>query len=495
MAEITYAGYIPTSRPDYSALSNDLAEKIYGVVDKRQERRTKLDEIEQTNQKLLNTWMPGKNQTSNDFVIRGIDKYRKDLLQWNKDLKAGKISESEYVRRNRNLEENYQMLINVMKSKDERVDAVMKRQEVDPETGYAPASSYETDYLLKKFGEDISMENREIQTDGIGGSYIAEVDPVTGLVTQKISDPRAMANPENLIANNIHVPSRVEDITKNWKPETFWEDLGLKGERNIETVRQRPEYRYMVEKAVNAIAADGNPRAQVSVLVDNGVIDEPEYYDTEEEGQQLYQQKLDELIKLKQGAGLTGEAARPTPAELKEIEVSLIKNIITPDGISMPELTEDQKKLAKDRIKNQIDISFGDKITGTPKTVYKTTNITNTGDRKKTEEKDPDKYAKIVRAWNSKDQFGLQLLNDNSNFSIRIEPDGIAIYDEFDELQHKSKTLDSKFMDLFFGNSATQIAEGRRQSQKYWSENPPAKQSNKSNKPKIIVPAPTKNKK
>lgn len=477
MAEITYAGYVPTSRPDYSALSNDLAEKIYGVVDKRQERRTKLDEIEQTNQKLLNTWMPGKNQTSNDFVIRGIDKYRKDLLQWNKDLKAGKISESEYVRRNRNLEENYQMLINVMKSKDERVDAVMKRQEVDPETGYAPASSYETDYLLKKFGEDISMENREIQTDGIGGSYIAEVDPVTGLVTQKISDPRAMANPENLIANNIHVPSRVEDITKNWKPETFWEDLGLKGERNIETVRQRPEYRYMVEKAVNAIAADGNPRAQVSVLVDNGVIDEPEYYDTEEEGQQLYQQKLEELIKLKQDAGLTGEAARPTPDELKEIEVSLIKNIITPDGISMPELTEDQKKLAKDRIKNQIDISFGDKITGTPMQPPTPRSNRGPGSPSSTSEdkQSTAKYKLIDAAWRKADFAKLNSYMPDGmrrDYIIGYGPGGkgYAVYSknslgEKDKIvyQNPSGYLDEEYLQYFFGNSASSLTQGEKQ--------------------------------
>ena len=60
----------------------------------------------------------------------------------------------------------------------------------------------------------------------------------------------------------------------------------------------------------------------------------------------------------------------------------------------MPELTEEQIKLAKERVRNEIDFSFSEKVTGTPKTVYKTTNITNTGDRKKTEEKDPDNNLK-----------------------------------------------------------------------------------------------------
>lgn len=484
MAEITYAGYVPTSRPDYSALSNDLAQKIYGVLDKRQERRQKLDEVEQANQKLLDSWIPGKTQTLNDFMLNGVDNMRKDLLQWNKDLKAGKMSESEYVRRNRNLEESYQMLANVLKSQDERVNTVMQRQEADPKTGVAPASSYETDYLLKKFGEfSEGIKDKQIKTGSDGRVYLAKVDPETGLVTDQVMDVRSMALPENLAANRVDVPSRVEEITKNWKPDTFWEELGLKGERNIETIRTKNEYKIAKEQAVNAIAPDSNPRAQVSVLVDNGALGDVEYYDTDEEGSQLFQDKLDKLIKMKQDAGLQGDEARPTPAELKEIEVSLIKNVLTPDGVYMPELTKEQQDLAKNLIRNRIDLSFSEKVTGTPKTVYKTTNVTNTGSSKK--EKDPDKYAKIVRAWNSRDQLGLQLLNDNSNFSIRVEPDGIAIYDEFDALQHKSKRLDSKFMDIFFGNSPTQIAEGKRQSQKYWSENTPAKKTtNKSTKNK-----------
>lgn len=485
MAEITYAGYVPTSRPDYSALSNELAEKIYGVLDKRQERRTKLDEVEQANQKLLDSWIPGKTQTLNDFMLRGVDNMRKDLLQWNKDLKAGKMSESEYVRRNRNLEESYQMLANVLKSQDERVNTIMQRQEPD-ENGNVAASSYETDYLLKKFGEFTEgIKDKQIKTGSDGRIYLAKVDPETGLVTDQLIDVRSMALPENLAANMVNVPSRVEDITKNWNPDIIWRDLGLKGEENIETVKQKPGYKYMVEKAVNSIIPDSNPRAQVSVLVDNGVIVEPEYYDTDEEMNQILQEKAAQLMQIKKESGFKGQAIFPTEEEMKDIEISLIKNVLTPDGVYMPELTEEQKNLARERVRNEIDFSFSEKVTGTPRQPPSPRSSGGGGGGRKKEEKDPDKYAKIVKAWNNRDAFALQLLNDNSKFSIQIEPDGIAIYDEFGDLQHKSKSLDSKFMDLFFGNSATQIAEGRRQSQKYWAENPPTKKTtNKSTKNK-----------
>jgi hypothetical protein len=495
MAEITYAGYVPTSRPDYSALSNELAEKIYGVLDKRQEKREKLDEVERVNQKLLNSWIPGKNQTSNDFILNGLDNARKNLLQWNKDLKAGKITESEYIRRNRNLEENYQMLINVFKSKDERVDAVMQRQEPD-ESGNIPAGDYEVGFLLKEFGDDVSMRNKQLKVDESGGMYAVEVDPATGLVKNQIKDVRAMANPDNLVGLKVKLASAADKATESWSPDILWRDLGLKGEENIETIKGKSGYDQLIARTINSIAPDSNPRAQLSILVDNGVFntangfqigDMHEYVKSEEEYNQALQQKIDEELQTLKDAGKTGEELKVSPERMKKLQDLIIFNVQNENGAWMPRLTDEQVKLAKDAVKNEVEFNFTEKVTGTPKTVYKTTNVTNNGGRKK-EEKDPNKYAKIVKAWNSKDQFGLQLLNDNSNFSIRVEPDGIAIYDEFDELQHKSKTLDSKFMDLFFGNSATQIAEGQRQSQKYWSENKPAKKAPKGNAGKAPRP-------
>jgi len=499
MAEITYAGYVPTSRPDYSALSNELAEKIYGVLDKRQEKREKLDEVERVNQKLLNSWIPGKNQTSNDFILNGLDNARKNLLQWNKDLKAGKITESEYIRRNRNLEENYQMLINVFKSKDERVDAVMQRQEPD-ENGYVAAPDYEVGFLLKEFGDDVSMRNKQLKVDESGGMYAVEVDPDTGLVKNQIKDVRAMANPDNLVGIKLDLTSAVNKATENWSPDLLWRDLGLKGEENIETIKRKEGYDQLLARTVNSIASDNNPRAQLSILTDNGVFnpangfeigDMREYVKSEEEYNQALQQKIDEELQTLKEAGKPGEEIKVSPERINKLKDLIIVWSQNEDGAWMPQLTEEQKRLAKDAVKNQVEFSFSEKVTGTPlqPSTRGTSGGGGGGRGRPKEEKDPNKYAKIVKAWNSKDQFGLQLLNDNSNFSIRVEPDGIAIYDEFDELQHKSKTLDSKFMDLFFGNSATQIAEGQRQSQKYWSENKPGKKAPKGNVGK--APRPT----
>ena len=505
MAEITYAGYVPTSRPDYSALSNELAEKIYGAIDKRQERKQKLDQVEVANQKLLDSWIPGKTQTLNDFMLSGVDNMRKDLLQWNKDLKSGKMSETEYVRRNRNLEESYQMLANVLKSQDERVTTILQRQEPD-ENGVIPASNYETDYLLKKFGEFTEgIKDKQIKTGSDGRIYIAKVDPQTGLVTNEVMDVRSMALPENLAATRVNLPSRVEDITKNWATETIWKDLGLKGEMNIEGVKTRPEYKYMVERAVNSIAPDSNPKAQVSILVDNGEISDPQYYDTPEQKDAIMQEKIAELMQIRKDSGYKGQAMFPTEEEIKRIELSLINNELTPDGVYMPVLTEEQKELAKNRVRGEIDFSFANKITGTPLQVPTrgTRGGDDGGNQPKEDKKPITKYEQIGPAWQNGDYNMLSANLNDKNYIVGPNRDkdgkkidGYALYQKWD-VGYKnpipksgSAGLNDFWLIKFFGDSPTQQNEGKRQQDiwrsRNWSGSTPAKQ----NKPNNVGAAP-----
>jgi len=492
MAEITYAGYVPTSRPDYSALSNDLAEKIYGVLDKRQERREKLDEIDQANQKLLNSWMPGKNQTSNDFLLKGIDRLRKDALQWNKDLKAGKITESEYVRRNRNLEENYQMLINVFKSKDERVDVVTQRQEPD-ENGYVVAPDYEMNFFMRDFGDDMSMKNKELMPDGMGGMYIAEVDPATGLITNQIKDVRSIANPDNLTGIKVDLPSVVDEATKNWSPDFIWKDLGLKGEENIETIKQKTGYEQLLARTVNSIASDNNPRAQLSIITDNGLInpengfeigDEPEYVKSTEEYNQALQQKIDEELQTLKDAGKTGEELKVSPERMKKLQDLIFMWSLNEDGAWMPQLTDEQRRLAKDAVKNQIDFSFSEKVTGTPLQVPvgRTPSGPSGPGRQPSEEKPITKYRQIADAWET-GNFNLLSANLNDkNYIVGPNRDkkgkkipGYALYSKNDLSYQNpipktgSNGIDDFWLIKFFGSSPTQEAEGARQ-QKIWRQ-------------------------
>jgi hypothetical protein len=346
--------------------------------------------------------------------------------------------------------------------------------------------------------------------DGMGGMYIAEVDPATGLITNQIKDVRSIANPDNLTGIKVDLPSVVDEATKNWSPDFIWKDLGLKGEENIETIKQKTGYEQLLARTVNSIASDNNPRAQLSIITDNGLInpengfeigDEPEYVKSTEEYNQALQQKIDEELQTLKDAGKTGEELKVSPERMKKLQDLIFMWSLNEDGAWMPQLTDEQRRLAKDAVKNQIDFSFSEKVTGTPLQVPvgRTPSGPSGPGRqpKESETKDPEKYAKIVKAWRNNDPLGLQLELNKGGYTIQKVGDRrYQVLDEFGTVVHTSSSIDDNFMRLFFGTSANQTAEGVRQQKEFYRNNPAPKKNNttpsKKNKvkTKIYVPGP-----
>jgi hypothetical protein len=112
----------------------------------------------------------------------------------------------------------------------------------------------------------------------------------------------------------------------------------------------------MKKKVADAIAPDTNPRAQVSVLADNGLMNVEFYYNDDE-----YTQKYDELLaQLEADKAILGEEI--TQEDLYNIDKSLIRMGIDENNMMNPILTDDQKKAVRDYISEQIDIRTEDKI-------------------------------------------------------------------------------------------------------------------------------------
>ena len=115
----------------------------------------------------------------------------------------------------------------------------------------------------------------------------------------------------------------------------------------------------MVENVVNTVAPDNNPRAQISVLADNGVIT-PYYYKTDQEYKAKKEQQINSLRQLKVDAGV--KDTEPTKEELAEIELSLVRKVQDRNGLFMPVLTDEQKKAAKERVRSSVDIQLAEKV-------------------------------------------------------------------------------------------------------------------------------------
>jgi hypothetical protein len=174
-----------------------------------------------------------------------------------------------------------------------------------------------------------------------------------------VSDIRLLSLPENIQVNKIDLPSEIQNYTADWQPATmFSKDPDNPNiEITTESVKVKKEYELMKERIYNAIAPDSNPRAQVSVLGDNGAFDVSFYYTDEE-----YNQKYDELFsKLQSEKEILGQEI--TEDDLNNIDMSLVRMGVDENNMYNPDLTEGQRQAVKDFISNQIDMTTEDKIT------------------------------------------------------------------------------------------------------------------------------------
>lgn len=355
--ETEYAGFVPTQPINWASLAQDLAGKVYNIGEERQKKREELDKIAADNQSMLNSWQPGKNQTFNQAVLRGADQGRVLIKQWNDDLKAGLISATDYRNKMNNMKEYWGILAQTAKTYDDRYLEIIKRQTPD-ENGKIQASSFEID-MFDELAKMSNLSQSATQWDYDGRLYMANTDPNNGKIKGNIYDVRTVNLPDNIIANRVNVDDQVNGVVKNWDTKTLFEKAAKGGELTIESAKNQDSYKIMVERLANTIAPDNNPRAQISVLADNGVIT-PYYYKTDQEYKAIKEQQINDLRQLKIDAGATDISL--TEKELYDIEISLVRKVQDSNGLFMPVLTDEQKKLARERVKESIDIQLAERI-------------------------------------------------------------------------------------------------------------------------------------
>jgi hypothetical protein len=350
MAEpTTYMGYqSPENRVDWAALSDKFSTKLKEVEEKRQLERDTLDKMALDNTVLVSSYVPGKDQTLNEMVLRGIDDAKGKISNWNKDLKAGKLRPSEYKTRMNNIKEYWGVMANNAKTYDQRIADVLTRQQ----EGVSGAVEAE---LLKKWENSTDVKSNAVVVGDDGRVYTSKFDKATGQPTGQVVDMRLLSLPENIKSDKIDLNTEIENYTADWEPSTMF---AKEGDIDItsESVKNQGNYELMKQKVANAIAPDTNPRAQVSVLADNGLMNVDFYYNDDE-----YTQKYDELLaQLEADKAILGEEI--TQDDIDNIDKSLIRMGIDENNMMNPILTDDQKKAVRDYISNQIDIRTEDKI-------------------------------------------------------------------------------------------------------------------------------------
>jgi hypothetical protein len=380
-------GYIENSAIDWSGLTNGLSKTVYDIGEKREIRKQELDDQwTDMNTQLESAEIP-ENQTLGDIFLNTTNAGTSKALEWNKQLKAGKISPEQYTRLMNNLKQNFDGFVSTAATFDKRYKEYMERQQ----TG--KASALELDFA-SKFGKMAELNGKSSIIDIDGNIKLANIDPATGKVTD-FYDMRTMNKPENIIDNKVILGDEVEAYTKSWESTELWKELGRNGWQSIDTAIQTPGYKFARENVVKALVNESNPRKTLSILADNGGI-QLTTYTNDAEKSRLIEAAKNDLIDTKRRAG---ESTMLSPDELKQIELNMVKLERDPRNVFQPKLTEEQIEKARKIAGDAVDVSIGQKMEGAARSYYKPDTGGSGGSGKKEDVPNTDLYETLESAY------------------------------------------------------------------------------------------------
>ena len=401
-----YAGYKPTDIIDWAGLTGKVADKITAISKDREARKQELEDIKIASQKELSKGVDLRNQSLKSIVIDGADQGRTLINKWDAELKNGTLDPKTYKKRVANLNDNWQTLAGSAQTYDQRYEEVMKRQQPD-ENGKIIGSMFELE-LASRFGAATELKNKKIRVDEDGFVFLSEIDPTTGEIIRDITDTKSLNRPENMIVNRVYVNSEVEDMMKGFKANTQIKELARGGSKAITSIKANDFYKESKARIASTIAPNSNPRAQLSVLVDNGAIPDPEFYETESEKQQ----KLEEIIAQEQ-AIKKSVGKDLTEADIDAIELRLIK-LSSQDGVINPVLTKKQQELAIQTVEQTVDMSVETLVDYNAPESYNYNRISDGGDQGGNEPKEnalSSTYAIVLDAWGDPEGGASKLTN------------------------------------------------------------------------------------
>lgn len=343
MAE--YFGYQAPTRIDWSAINKELQGVVQDVEAKREERRVLNEKAFSDLATSIESTKPMENQSVESFVGSSAASVRDKMLQLNRDFKAGKIKGRDYRNIMNNINSSWATFGDTAKGLDERVTAIMQRQQ-QGENGEPPQGSSAEAFIT---GEILGMKefnNKAIQIGENGDLYIQDTqDP------SNIFNLRTVGSLDNFVDNRIDVPSAVQNTAKQWG-EWVVQEANSRGEEvKIEDLRKNPEYSKASQDLVWSIANPKNPRAIVGVLVDNSNEDY-KFYRTEKQKAEII---AEEIKKKEQMLGKEMSEAERIAFSEDLLKNKMIGWQMDANGEFQPMINDDMVTKAQDVVRRQIE--------------------------------------------------------------------------------------------------------------------------------------------
>ena len=391
---------------DYSQQTSKVINPLVAAHEKRKAQKAELDQVYQQADTEVRQTEQFQNQTLNTLVTNGVDVVRNSMSEWNKALKRGEISPSEYRAKYNNAQQDWSMFANQAKSYDSTMANFLQRQQPG-EDGKIAGSGFEQ-YMSGVFAGNADLQGASLAATNDGKILFNKTDASGNIVSS--TGVSRMSNPGNMIDNRFDLSGSISAETDLWDDYKISTGSGWQGFTNIQDVRQNPAYQYAVDAKVQAVLS--NNRSTASVLVDNG-IGEYDYYQTPEDLRQAVIGQVESAKRVAEATGTTlsdqqiSEIAKAKQEKMIRVEYDRI-------GVMQPVISPEQAKAAKERVVAEIEIQLGHDETKSPG--WKPTPSGGGGD-------DDDgqgtyaSYAAFRNAWTSGSESAMNAMNSNFTFT------------------------------------------------------------------------------
>lgn len=330
MAE--FAGYVGNQVPpiDWGKIGTDLYDKINKVNEDREAKRQKIDDDYNEAFSKIGEYEQTTDQSLNEMIYKGVDEVRNSMKTQYDLLKRGAITMSDYKLYKNTAMTDWSTLNKAVKGYGNTIAGVQKLITEGKMSGLGQYNAL-TYAKLSNLKDAKIMVNPET-----GRIYRANIDPKTGTIASdsEVYSPSAMLNPGNLVDLKVDLNDGVTKFLKRVADYGVSVDKGSGKILNIESAKQNPSFTKALDAQVNALTV--TPRSTTSVLTD--YVGDYQFFESDAQKKELI--------------------AKGTP------EDKLIK-VQRNNGVYEPVPTAKQEEVAKQYVRDQIEVGVGYKETRT----------------------------------------------------------------------------------------------------------------------------------
>lgn len=258
-----YAGYIPGDRVDWNAIGKNLLDTYKGVKEKHAGYEAAGEAVFKSADEAVRDTDMMKNKSFEGFVGESASQVREKLVELKKAWKRGEIKGEDYRTVVNNIESSWGTFTQTVGSLDERVTAILQRQQPGAD-GKLPEGSTLEAVLMQQALDLKDVANKKMQIGETGDLYLYEEDDPSSVLSQ-----RSMGSIDDIVDNRINVSA---SVNKQVEPLGTYITQKLKGggvTETVESLMNMPEYKGLEENIIQTIANPSSPRAITGILTDN----------------------------------------------------------------------------------------------------------------------------------------------------------------------------------------------------------------------------------